>query len=336
MVRSKRSAEVIDLTGSEAPKPKHARHDTSSRPSSQVVPQFHSGPSSSFASGAIPPSSARTAVDDDDDGFELSLAQADDRNTPQMELYGSFEAKIVGVRYYNGVVTPGEMILCRREVDNQYDPNAIRIDNVMCRQIGHLPRTLVEKLAPYIDKDEIAIEGVLTGEKGFFDCPIRVYVYGTSDKFERLKLEEKLKADKLLKATDMKNTRKQAEAMKKASKLGMKSSTTDTVAQQEHDESLQDLLDRTQTLDARTESDLLKTFAMDEEALSKLPMAEQPEAIHSKLLPYQLQVSFLSICKEYSQTAVLIRITGSGMDDCQGRATGSCSQVRRHHTAMEA
>jgi len=300
MVRSKRPAEVIDLTGSESPKPKHARHDASSQQSSQVVPQFHSGPSSSLASSATLPSSARTAIDDDD-GFELSLTQADDSSTPQMELYGSFEGKIVGVKYYNGVVTPGEMILCRREVNNQYDPNAIRIDNVMCRQIGHLPRTLVKKLAPYIDKNEIVIEGVLTGEKGSFECPIRLYVYGTSDTFERLKLEEKLKADKILKATDMKNTRKHAEAMKQASKLGMKSSTTDTVAQQEHDESLQDLLDRTQTLDARTESDLLKTFAMDEEALSKLPKAEQPEAIHSKLLPYQLQGLAWMTAKEEPQ-----------------------------------
>ncbi|KAJ1333638.1 SMARC subfamily A3 [Microdochium nivale] len=286
MVRSKRTVEVIDLTEADSPPPKHARHDNvSHQPSSQ----------------AVPPSSARSVFDDDDDGFLLTQADDSNSNSPQLELYGSFEGKIVGVRYYSGVVTPGEMILCIREADNQYDSNAIRIDNVMRRQIGHLPRTLAKKLAPYIDKNEIVMEGVLTGEKGSFECPIRLYVYGTSNSEARLKLEEKLKADKILKATDMKNTRKQAEAMKKASQLGLKSSTTDTVAQQEHDESLQDLLDRTEVLDARTESDLLKAFAMDEEALAKLPEADQPIEMHSKLLPYQLQGLAWMVAKEQPQ-----------------------------------
>jgi hypothetical protein len=32
----------------------------------------------------------------------------------------------------------------------QYDPNAIRVDNVVGDQIGHLPRKIVEKIAPYV------------------------------------------------------------------------------------------------------------------------------------------------------------------------------------------
>lgn len=32
----------------------------------------------------------------------------------------------------------------------QYDRNAIRMDNVMYQQIGHLPRKVVEKVAPYV------------------------------------------------------------------------------------------------------------------------------------------------------------------------------------------
>lgn len=35
-------------------------------------------------------------------------------------------------------------------IRKQYDKNAIRIDNVLHQQIGHLPRTIVEKLAHYI------------------------------------------------------------------------------------------------------------------------------------------------------------------------------------------
>lgn len=32
----------------------------------------------------------------------------------------------------------------------QYDVNAIRVDNVFGHQIGHIPRTVASKLAPYI------------------------------------------------------------------------------------------------------------------------------------------------------------------------------------------
>jgi SWI/SNF-related matrix-associated actin-dependent regulator of chromatin subfamily A3 len=36
-------------------------------------------------------------------------------------LYGVMHGKIVGVRYYNGYATVGEMVVVRREPNNQYD-----------------------------------------------------------------------------------------------------------------------------------------------------------------------------------------------------------------------
>ena len=56
----------------------------------------------------------------------------------------------MGVRYYNGIAVTNEVVVCKREPANQYDPNAIRVDNVLGRQIGHIPRTVAAKLAPYI------------------------------------------------------------------------------------------------------------------------------------------------------------------------------------------
>jgi hypothetical protein len=39
----------------------------------------------------------------------------------------------------------------RSAVDEaKYDPNAIRVDNVLGQQIGHIPRTVAAKLAPYL------------------------------------------------------------------------------------------------------------------------------------------------------------------------------------------
>jgi SWI/SNF-related matrix-associated actin-dependent regulator of chromatin subfamily A3 len=63
---------------------------------------------------------------------------------------GDLHTKIVGVRYYRGHATLGEHVILRREPSNQYDRNAIRVDNVMGHQIGHIPRNVAAKLARYM------------------------------------------------------------------------------------------------------------------------------------------------------------------------------------------
>jgi len=63
---------------------------------------------------------------------------------------GAINAKIVGVRHYSGYATVNEQVLVKREPGNPYDSNAIRINNVHGTQIGHLPRELASKLAPYM------------------------------------------------------------------------------------------------------------------------------------------------------------------------------------------
>jgi SWI/SNF-related matrix-associated actin-dependent regulator of chromatin subfamily A3 len=65
-------------------------------------------------------------------------------------ILGSLDGKIVGIRYYNGFATPGEQVLIKREPGNPYDSNAIRVNNVQGTQIGHLPKNLAAKLAPYL------------------------------------------------------------------------------------------------------------------------------------------------------------------------------------------
>jgi len=43
-----------------------------------------------------------------------------------------------------------EQVIVKREPGNPYDSNAIRINNVQGDQIGHIPKTLAVKLAPYM------------------------------------------------------------------------------------------------------------------------------------------------------------------------------------------
>ena len=141
------------------------------------------------------------------------------------------------------------------------------------------------------DKGHITLEAKLTGEKGQFDCPIKLSFFGPSDARARIQLEHALKTDKLLKATELKQTKAEAETRRKI--LGLKSGKASYGLGgqgEEEQPSLNDILQGSEAVDLRSSGDGLKSLAMTEEMLSKLPMAKQPESLKAQLLPYQLQV----------------------------------------------
>ncbi|KAI0550705.1 SNF2 family N-terminal domain-containing protein [Xylaria curta] len=291
MPRQKRTASS-GLIGSQ-PDGKVARRDGNDfMPASDHYSIARGSILSSILSQHTPPSSIdpSSQLDPGASSLEDDFNDADETNTPEdppLELYGTIDNKIVGVRYYDGIVTPGESILCTREPHNAYDSNAVRVDNIMGSQIGHLPRVFVQKIAPYLDSGEIILDGVLNGHKRQFDCPVRLNLYGTSIPAARLQLEAKLKADRLLKATELKNTRKEAEAERAIAKqakndtpaLGLGSSSQQPI----------EVLSDSEEVDFRADPSALDVLNMDEATLSAMPQAAQPDTIKSNLLFHQLQ-----------------------------------------------
>ncbi|KAH8912067.1 RAD5-like protein [Coniochaeta sp. PMI_546] len=281
----KRPRQVVDLTADEP-----ARHPAKSPrlepPSSNRQPSLFSDdpPSQQIP---YPQSSASEEPE------LVDLTQADDG--PALELYGSLDGKVVGVQYYRGYASAGEVVICHREPHNQYDQNAIRVDNVLGQQVGHIPRTVAAKLAPYLDNGDIAIEAKLIAEKGFYDAPIRIYIYGTADHASRLQLEERLKSDKLLKATQLKQTRTANDLQRQRQEMGLKSGRSSAglgsngYAALESQVSLEQLTQASQAVQFRTGDDIAKTISMDEDTLALMPRAQQPQALKATLLPYQLQ-----------------------------------------------
>lgn len=76
----------------------------------------------------------------------------------------------MGVRFYRGRANPDERVIVNRDANNHYDRNAIRVDNVMGAQIGHIPRQVAAKLASYMvnSPTQITLETLLTSIiKGF-------------------------------------------------------------------------------------------------------------------------------------------------------------------------
>ncbi|KAI0160917.1 SNF2 family N-terminal domain-containing protein [Hypoxylon sp. FL1284] len=277
---------------------------------SQSSQSFQSPPPSSLGHSLQQP--LRTfRIDDDVDGTPAPSQDSQDQHDPtsSYELYSTADNKIVGVRYYKGLVNPGEKVLIYREPSNRFDKNAIRVDNVMREQIGHLPRTLAEKLAPYMDANQLVVEGVLTGHKGEYDCPLRLSYYGPSDTSTRLELEARLKGDRLVKATQLKALRKEAEARRDAAMQlensapslgqgGIQEGQSNGAGQEDL---LRELMAGSEAAQFRGDPGSVDVFAIDEDTLSNLPKAPQPEAIQSTLLPYQLQGLAWMVSKENPQ-----------------------------------
>jgi SWI/SNF-related matrix-associated actin-dependent regulator of chromatin subfamily A3 len=139
------------------------------------------------------------------------------------------------------------------------------------------------------DRDEIAVEAVLTGEKAFYDCPIRLSIFGTGNPLGRANLEERLKKDNLVKASQLKQTRKEADQARKNMGLKAGRSTAGFPAEEKEAVSLEQLAQTSQAVNFRAGADIVQTLAMGEDQLSQMPEAKQPDSVRAKLLPYQLQ-----------------------------------------------
>lgn len=317
MAPSKRAAspvDFIDLTQEDAPK--SSASATSGRPSK--APRL-GGQQFSYDSG-YGSSSSYGSVDDEEDGFDEviepdSTQEYSNSAIQSFQLYGTITpAKIVGVRYYNGIATPGEMVVLRREPGNPYDSNAIQVQNAQRIQIGHIPKVMAKKLASYMDNKSLIIEGIITGRKGEFDCPIELKLFGSTDPVERLNLSEQMKRDKLplnewRRREKMERDRAKAaekaakEAAKQAKKNGGTTGGAGTGQQWEHGGgqyaagsgglgdgmSFDELITGSERFNPRNVEEVVEQFGITEEDLAAMPMADQPAALSAQLLPFQLQ-----------------------------------------------
>ncbi|RAL10024.1 DEAD/DEAH box helicase [Aspergillus homomorphus CBS 101889] len=256
--------------------------------------------------------------DEDDDAQAADLVQSsqDVEESGPLMHYGDLHTKIVGVRYYRGYATIGEHVIVKREPTNQYDRNAIRVDNVMGNQIGHIPRTMAAKLAKYLDSRSLLAEGMLTGVIGAYDCPIVLRLFGTSNPAARQALKSNMEEDRLpLNAFKQREReeRKQEKEREKAEKQAAKLARAMAQGKGQEDwqlssnlgysnlyagednldlegqESLEELIGQSSTFNPRDIGQVAEDFGMKEADLEKMPMAESPEALATQLLPYQRQ-----------------------------------------------
>ncbi|KAJ5628671.1 hypothetical protein N7490_010899 [Penicillium lividum] len=265
----------------------------------------------------IPLNELSQIIGDEDDDQAADLVQgtqdADSALSTNM-LYGQLHTVIVGVRFYKGIATPGEHVILKREPQNQYDRNAIRVDNIMGIQIGHIGRGIAAKLAPYMDSGDLHVEGILTGIKGPYDCPVVLPLYGTTDLEKKTALKQRMRQDRLplgdateaerkearrkkQQAAERKMAEKAARAMalKKAAAgwqgndETMFANLSTPTGLGEDTETLEDLINQSSSFNPRDIGQVVESFGLKESDLAKMPMADTPAGLSTELLPYQKQ-----------------------------------------------
>ncbi|KAI4211169.1 MAG: hypothetical protein LQ351_006069 [Letrouitia transgressa] len=296
----KRPIETIDLTGDDEPAPKTSRHYQSE----------------TFTQTQPNQTERDSWLEEDDANDTIFIPQQGDddgEDAEEFELYGTWQTRIVGVRYYHGTATVGEYVTIRREPSNPYDSNAIRVSNVIGDQIGHIGRKEAAKLAPYMDSGRLLLEGRLAGHKGEYDCPIDLKLFGSSDTSKKDALVDEMRRDRMpldaivQKAREAK--KKQVEELKKI-KAAQKAGGIATGSGKEWDvhtgqyvgsqsytdniptQSLEQIMETSQRFNPREMNEVVEKFGAGEEALSKMPMADFPARLSTKLLPYQRQALF--------------------------------------------
>lgn len=313
----RKHAETIDLAAEDSDDHASKRQTPARRPTSDLPGSFQ--PGSQYSNDQ-----RQDWLNEDEDDINVLVGSTQDaaEGTDQLHHYGDVDTKIVGIRYYRGFASKGEVILIRREPRNPYDGNAIRIDNVNTEQIGHIPRRMAEKLAKYIDNHWLHCEGKLAGYMGEFDCPLTVSLFGPDPNTDEGRaLVERMNGDKLStkalkeaerarkrqekerqqeeKRRQQEQKRQRAEALRAASG-GKGSSIRDVNPNSEYanqttpgddpsEPVMEDILEASQRFNPREASRTADQCGMQEDALKQLPLAAKPDAITTTMLPYQLQ-----------------------------------------------
>ncbi|CAI7615830.1 unnamed protein product [Penicillium pancosmium] len=318
---SKRNADAAGLTvagleeGSDRVS-KTSRNNSPSKPSDSSTGQKVDPPADyiDLTADYIPLTQVAGADEEEAAAEEIVQDSQDDTATSNFEIYGICPTSIVGVRFYRGHATKGEHVVLNREPTNPYDRNAIRVDNVMGAQIGHIGRAVAAKLAKYMDPKKIVVEAVLTGTIGAYTCPMNLKIYGPDDPAVAEDLKMQLKLDNLIpRGTDLAEREKKKrekqqekerkEEAKKARAMALSKAAQGWQANEdsqfanlstpgglgEGEESLEELFSQSKFFNPREIGQVVETFGQKELDLAQMPMADSPEALSTTLLPYQRQ-----------------------------------------------
>lgn len=165
-----------------------------------------------------------------------------------------------------------------------------------------------------MDDRSLLVEAQIAGEKGYYECPVELKLYGTNEPMERENLVRQMKADKLPVGNAADRKRKEAAAAKEKQRLAKeaaklakkKGGAVVGVGGESYENgmseymagssqgfgpgpSLEDIVGSSERYNPRNVDQVVEEFGVKEKDLSAMPLAKQPEAVLTELHPFQLQ-----------------------------------------------
>lgn len=129
-------------------------------------------------------------IDADDFPYSSQDSQTPSSSSTETYMVGFVIANIVGLQYYSGTISGREMVGLVREPLNPYDSNAIKVLNTRTVQVGHVERTVSAVLAPLVDDNMIAIEGIVPSTPATrkrFKLPCQIHIFARREAFSTVK-----------------------------------------------------------------------------------------------------------------------------------------------------
>ncbi|KNE56052.1 hypothetical protein AMAG_01895 [Allomyces macrogynus ATCC 38327] len=180
-----RPATPIRIDASSSPLPMTTRLSAAVHPNAAPAP----APMQPNAAPARPPAAAAATVAVAANGAapNASLTVNDYLlKTPEINTESDDEflmecarvrTNIVGIQNYYGFVEEGDDVVLLRDPENQFDPHAIRVDNVLEIQVGFLPASVAKVLGPLIEGNRIQTQAKAIGEPTATTLPIEIRVF---------------------------------------------------------------------------------------------------------------------------------------------------------------
>ncbi len=178
----------------------------------------------------------------------------------------TFRTKCVGCRFYDGIVHPGEFVQLKREPENQYDSNAIRVDSIDGMKVGHVAAKTGDAslLAPLMDSPttKVVIDAVAPEEKGYYEMPLVLKIFALPED-----------EDKVLKILGRGSSSSGSGSGSGGKKSGAARIKAETVAEKE----------------SKAKAEMEKIYGDIQKKLDAVPVVSPPSALFTKLLPHQVK-----------------------------------------------
>ncbi|KAI5288476.1 hypothetical protein KEM54_005187, partial [Ascosphaera aggregata] len=210
----------------------------------------------------------------------------------ERHFLGFFPIRLVGCRHYDGQAMENQQLQAVRSRNNKFDRNAIRVEDNLRRTIGHIAARPASKLAPLLDRNEIAVHVYATGRKGTFECPALLKIFGPLDIGKKLLIFDDFRSVGLdyLVGDDLREYGERFPSLTDLDNVTVNiAHTPPEYAFDDDQDDIEVMLGKSLAFDPRLMDLTTESYGTPEDVMEGMIKAETPVQLRTELLPHQRQ-----------------------------------------------